>query len=67
MELPIVRAAAAWAPRLADLGRGRGDVLRPAQLSERELHARAGRFLGLEEDEFVLVRDVKNNPPKDTL
>src|SRR5512135_3386929 len=54
---PILRAASACAERLVDFSERRDDVVRPAKLPYGKLNARPSRLLGLEEDEFVLVRN----------
>src|SRR5215471_8855782 len=57
MQPPVLRAALPLALRLIDVGQRGDDVVRAAQLAERELDAGPSRLLGLEENESMRVRD----------
>ena len=53
----IILRAKALAVLLTLITKGRDYVGRTAHLGQRGLDRRAGRLLGLEEDEFMLVRN----------
>jgi hypothetical protein len=62
MLSPIARLASGDAQRLIAFGNRRDDVVGPAELRQRKLDARAGRFLSLDKNELVLVRDDHFRP-----
>ena len=57
MQPPVLGAPATGAPRLILPGEGGDDVVRPAEIGQRELNAGAGSLLGPEEDELMLMRE----------
>jgi hypothetical protein len=53
----VILRPAAFALALTVLAEWSDDIMRPAELRQRRLDGSARRFLRLEKDEFMLVRD----------